>query len=272
MTRRTVLTFVLATGGLSVHAMAAVVQQVGADLNIGEGIRSTSVPKLWNLDPSIEAYGVDGNEFFGVTSTGNTGGALSGDFEANASINLPSYIADIAGVEGGLNQSARDFGYSQIDDPSAPIANVVDNVDSGLAFRSGTANGVEYPLFDIVLADTDIPELIRVGLYTDNEGADQRPLSFRIALVDDPSVDSGAQAVTGTANAQLDGYFFDIFFASPGDVYRVYAVSRATIGNVTIVGVTFDSVDIPSIPEPAALAPLAVFGLLLRRSRRLRLA
>lgn len=249
---RTTLVAALTFAAITATASATIITSVGSHLAVGSRIRTTTLAKPLDLDGD-NAYGTAGWEFFGVG-----GGDIQGDgFEQRALIGLPSFIGDIASVPNGASYYAAYTGYALIDDPRQPIGPDVSDVISGLAFYWPATPGVEYPFFQIVVAE-DAPSF-RVGFLLNQEFAfTQFPGGLRLQ-----SGDSQASMAIdiGLPRGQRDMYFFDVVGAHAGDVINVYATAASTRPSLAISGVTFD------IPSPG-FAPLALAAGFFTRRRR----
>ncbi len=243
----------LLAASISASAGAAIISAVGGQVAIGDRIRTTTTPKIHDLDGD-NAYGTAGWQFFGVG-----GGNVEGPgFETQSLIGLPSFISDIAAAPGGIGYYAAYNGYLPIDDPREPIGANVPNVISGLAYVRPVTQAVEYPFFQIIVAE-DTP-IFRVGFLVNQESAyTQFPNNIRLQC--DASVASLAVDATAT-RGQRDMYFFDVAGAHAGDVIQVFGTAASLRESLGVSGITFD------IPTPGTSAIVAALGLLVARRRR----
>lgn len=244
---------------------AAVVTAEGAQLNLGDAWRDSTVLKTHDSDGD-NVYGSLGYIMFNThTQASGAGVGATGPLD-NATLSLPGIAILATGANAGYSGN-----YSLINDPNAPPPGGID-LWSGVAYRSvfapgGLAGNTEYAMFDITFngIGTSLPNAIRLGIFVDNEFDPQNvPIGLRIAGA---GGDSGNVLKLPTVQSN-DYYFFDLTGLSAGDTITVFATSNTNAGALTLGGFTFDAVPEPSATVLTALG-LGIFGIACLRRRAL---
>jgi len=245
--------FVLIAGLLlsivSHTAHATTIVQAGSQLDIGDGLRSTDVPKTLDGDGD-NVYGSDGYLFPNTDPTvPPTGpGGSRGPAGTGSKQSLPAYIT------GRSNASGREgyggYGYKAIDDPALPPGAAVSNITSGIGGENqSTGLNTVVPLYNFTLSSNagDFPANgFRVGVLVNQTGGQDFPEQLRVTSA---SGDSEAMAVaTGLSANSM--YFVDVVNPTPGETLTVrlgnLAASGKGIQKAYIGGVTFDSLSTPT--------------------------
>ena len=214
---------------------SAKVTYAGAQLNLGDGVRSTSVTK--SLDAGTDnAYGTDGLMYFNTSPLSYPGGGAYAFpcFGPGTVTQLPFYVSSM-GVSTAAEGIYAGYAnpYPRTNDPTQPIAAVVSDVYSGFAGLQGVSPNAEYPLFNIVLGATPPPSF-RIGVFQNNLQPNA-PAALRIAGV------NGSASTSVASSSGSDFYFFDITGASPGELLTVYGTTASGQSSEFLGGITFDS-------------------------------
>ena len=230
-------------------AHAASITAAGAQLNLGDGWRDSSVAKTQDIDGD-NIYGSLGYFMFSTQTPGSGSGVSPGP--GAGILSLPSYISLTLN---GANAGFHSDGYTLINDPNNPGS--ANDLSSGISYKSGPlADNTEFSLFDINFsAGVSFTDTIRVGIFVDNTvPLNTSPVGLRVAGAGGDSF----TVVKPQASQVNDYYFFDLTGLNPGDVVTVFATTGVDFSALALGGFTFDSVP-ESVPEPSAMI-LAGFG------------
>lgn len=241
------------------------------------------------------AFGQNGYLFYATTPSGSSSGSYdySGDTKYTAALD-PMTLNGVTGQPGGVvtttllntpsyltlsdtamnSQWSSGYGYNNIYARDGSAGNIV---------QSGTAYGPNTTTYNT-------PE----QLVTMTVGSNA-PKNLYIGVLEDHYYDSPSQVTisdsaggSATANPEIyypltltagenTWYFFDVANAMPGDVISLtvaqYNTGQQYVQHPTVSGLTFDSTNPVSTPEPASLGLFALGGLgmlLLGRKRVIR--
>lgn len=211
----------------------AEIRFVGEQLNL-TAFRTPAVPKQYDADGD-NIYGTAGYYFLNM---GAQPERRNESFDRRARGELPSFITAIRPLN--ATASAGGFGYLQIDDPRANTAEVVADIESGVAALpiGDVSLEREQAMIAIVVGEPLPRQGFRLGVFTDNINQRNMPAAIRIT---GGGGDSGLVTVNHDANQQGDWFFFDVTAAQPGDVLRISINNRGTErANKTLGGLVFD--------------------------------
>ncbi len=245
---------------------AAVITNVGSQLGIGAGIRTTTVTKTLDADGD-NVLGTAGYYFAAVNTGSGNYFYPPGGIDPAGIISPPTYLT-ITRTIGTDAQSLTT--NTAIDNPTLTPGVSVADVQSGNTYK-GTANGGTADLVVLTIG-TGLPTFgVRIGIFNDNRTSS--PFDVDAFTVTHTTVGTGGSlastvSFTGLAtniNHDNDFYFFDLKNAVSGDVFTISGTATSGTSNPGLAGITVDAI---SIPEPASLGLLTLGGLALLGRRR----
>ncbi len=143
---------------------------------------------------------------------------------------------------------------------------------SGVAFQSAVGPTGTNPFLTFTI-NTGVPTgTLRIGVLSDTSAGNGN-IPTRFTLAQTTGTGTGTvtllDALTPTAAAQADWYFFDLANAVAGDVYTLSLGTTTTVANAkpTISGITLDVVPEPSIWALMFAGVIGFAGWALRRQR-----
>jgi hypothetical protein len=244
---------------------AAIISYIGEAANVGAAATTT--------------YDANGYDLYATTPVGtNTRTYDPGDgpFGTGTRLTqLPSFVSSITAPANNASASGYIF-YATIDNPAGG------QVEAGLTFAIASTPGVQNDVVSINLG-SNVPTVFDIGFLVNISGIDVlNPSGVAADYPDDIRLrqangtgDSGL-ITTSKATADFgaaDVYFFQVSGAASGDTLTFSAIQNSqNVGDgnyhTDLAGVLFPSAD--SVPEPASVGALAIFGcgLLTRRRRR----
>ena len=218
--------------GASTTSTAAVITYAGADVDLGAGWRTSTVPK----------NDIDGNNVLGSDGWFVPGG--------QGSQLMPAYLTSLA--HNGFSYAGNPS-YFSIDDPNTTPGATPSFIESGtLNPFPGTGGGIVDLSFTF---GAGVPGTVRVGLMIDNlDNVFYNPYALQAVQDGGPAASAIVYTIGGTYNDRVpDWVYFDIQGAQTGETYDVL-VSAGAAGCACLGAVSFDS----PVPEPSSFGLVGI--------------